>query len=649
MIRRRSRFSERVSGPGPILRASARRARPRGYIWLVAVVGCALCAPVSPASAQDFVRASGRRLFLPSTGQSVCLRGVGFATDLLHDPSDPSGPWLRNSAGDHWLPVTTWYSQDDVQSVAGIGFNAMRVSLNYRLFEDDGAPCTCDLQSGACASIFARPAGDPCNYVNSVWSQDPAFASGWDYLDAWIQWATAHGVYIILDMHTPPGGLQLSPEGVRLWTDSQNAARLKRLWRAIAKRYAAEPRIAAYDILNEPAPAAPNPDLATAGLWQSLATEIVAEIRKEDPNHLIILERVIAITDDAFNFVFDDFTQPMANSWFLLADPNVMYDFHFYWPMINHQSNWAMCGGTPSYPAPALLEETFLGQPRASCDQASVEAHLAAFNAFGIANDVPTSVTEWGGAVSGGDIFGNAGGLAYIADMLGILERAGASWTFFYANTLHQSSDQVQPFDPARTAVFSTYFQNAACAGSAPPAPSCASAPRSGCDVAARADLSLRDDPSDDRRDRLRLRLSRGLVRRSRSVFGDPLTDEAYRLCVYDHGALIDEAGVPAGTSAWRQGGASGYRYRDGHAASDGTKRLVLKAGSPLVPKPVRITWVGLGSGLPDPGLPLQAPVDVTAQVVGSSGACFTAAFTSASRNDGPSSARPGLFLARRR
>ncbi len=423
-----------------------------GFLWFPsAVVG------------QGYIQANGRDLVYTVSQQNLCLRGVGFATDLLRDPNDPAADWERNSPGDNWIPVTDWYSESDVQSLAGFGFNMLRIALNYRMFEDDGDPCTCNLLNEECANIFSFPAGDACNYVNSVWSQDPSYSSGWHYLDTWIQWAKNHGVTIVFDMHTPQGGLQLSAPGVLLWTDSQRSDRLVRLWRAIAKRYANESVVAAFDMLNEPSPAEPGPQVSTGQLWQTLAGRIIAEIRKEDTQHLIIMERVIAITDENFNFAYDEYTLPMANSWFLMGDSNVMYDFHYYWPMINHQPNWGLCGGTINYPAPSILEDSFQGQPQIPCDYNGVESHFQAFNDFGVTNQVPTSVTEWGGASLGGDIFSYVGGLQYIQDMLSILEGNHANSAFFYTNILHQNSDQAQPFDPTRTSIFSNYFQGATC------------------------------------------------------------------------------------------------------------------------------------------------------------------------------------------
>jgi len=59
------------------------------------------------------------------------------------------------------------------------------VSANYVTFEDDAAP--------------------------NVYKQ-----AGWDWLDLNVQWAKAHGIHLIFNMHVPQGGFQSNGAGGRL-------------------------------------------------------------------------------------------------------------------------------------------------------------------------------------------------------------------------------------------------------------------------------------------------------------------------------------------------------------------------------------------------------------------------------------------------
>ena len=82
------------------------------------VLGLALFLLEVGAQAQTaFVQASGADLVLGQTGQVVCLRDQGVATDLLRDPSDPNADWQRNSPDDSWVPVTDGYDESDVASL----------------------------------------------------------------------------------------------------------------------------------------------------------------------------------------------------------------------------------------------------------------------------------------------------------------------------------------------------------------------------------------------------------------------------------------------------------------------------------------------------------------------------------------------------
>lgn len=117
------------------------------------------------------------------------------------------------------------------------------------------------------------------------------------------------------------------------------------------------------------------------------------------------------------------------------------------------------------------------------------------------------------------------------------------------------------------------------------PAISCPTAPRNGCRrpaVPQKARLFLRNK-GQDREDRLAWEWRRGQAT-AKSEFGDPLTANAYTLCIYDASGLIVHATAPAGglcgegRACWKSGG-TGFRYRDGELTPDGLSLVLLKAG----------------------------------------------------------------------
>lgn len=164
----------------------------------------------------------------------------------------------------------------DFQRVADLGGNVVRLNLWWKLFENGSAPYT------------YKP-------------------EGWAWLERILVAARAAGVRLILDMHAPQGGFQGPTSTSAYWSSPSLQARHEALLVALASRYKDEPYIAAYDILNEPLP-------PTDAVWQVRAAALVSAIRAVDQNHLIIVEQSFA----------DDYAP------FVLADPNLLYEFHWY-------------------------------------------------------------------------------------------------------------------------------------------------------------------------------------------------------------------------------------------------------------------------------------------------------------------------------
>jgi hypothetical protein len=115
---------------------------------------------------------------------------------------------------------------------------------------------------------------------------------------------TELGLYMILDLHTPPGG------EARIWRDPIWQAELVNTWKTIAQCCVLQPNIPLYDLLNEPLP--PNP-----AQWNTLAKTVISAIRAIEPGKWISLQSKGA----AGNFLT-----------FMEYIPNVIYSFHFYDP-----------------------------------------------------------------------------------------------------------------------------------------------------------------------------------------------------------------------------------------------------------------------------------------------------------------------------
>jgi hypothetical protein len=179
-----------------------------------------------------FVRRRGPRLVVGAEDREIRLQGVAFGNQVWGNPA---------------AAPASHHSELDYDRLRDMNANAVRFYLNDAL-----------VQSGA----------------------------AWDWIDRNVAWARGRGIYLILNMHVPPGGFQSLGDGMALWNDSANRDRLRAQWRQIAERYRNEPVIAGYDLLNEPIVP------TSIEQWQDLASALVREIRSVDANHLIVVERL---------------------------------------------------------------------------------------------------------------------------------------------------------------------------------------------------------------------------------------------------------------------------------------------------------------------------------------------------------------------
>ncbi|HSP97440.1 MAG TPA: hypothetical protein VL049_09400 [Candidatus Dormibacteraeota bacterium] len=138
----------------------------------------------------------------------------------------------------------------------------------------------------------------------------------------------------------------------------------------------------------------------------------------------------------------------------------------------------------------------------------------------------------------------------------------------------------------------------------ASPAPgACPVSPVAGCKLAGGAKLSIRDAVA-DAEDQLLWKWGKGEVL-SQSELGDPITHTSYTLCLYAGAAqaLVAEAPLPIGTG-WKDLTSGGYGFSN--TKGDGIRFVDMKPG---VAGKSNVAVKGKGTALPDPPLPLAAPV----------------------------------------
>jgi len=174
----------------------------------------------------------------------------------------------------------------DVERVAALGLNLIRVPIWYRSLETDFA-------------------------------QDNDFRpDGWLMLHDLALWARKHGVYLMLDLHGAPGGQSTSwhqglKDGGHLWERPECLNKTTRLWQALASYFANDPHVAVYDLLNEPM-SFPAPES-----YVEVHDAIYQAIREVDGDHIVMIE-------DAYR-PLSQLTSPDEMGW-----TNAMFSIHLY-------------------------------------------------------------------------------------------------------------------------------------------------------------------------------------------------------------------------------------------------------------------------------------------------------------------------------
>lgn len=154
------------------------------------------------------------------------------------------------------------------------------------------------------------------------------------WLDENIKWAKEAGLYIELDMHSSQGGIQIREKeaAYEFWNSKSLRNEFKEQWVEIAKRYADETAVIAYDLLNEPLVIIEGEKEEAEGLYFSYMQELIDAIRAVDSNHIICVEEfTIELQDkkkDEVTTVYPDMNA------YVLNDMNLVYDCHAYSPSV---------------------------------------------------------------------------------------------------------------------------------------------------------------------------------------------------------------------------------------------------------------------------------------------------------------------------
>lgn len=214
----------------------------------------------------------------------------------------------------------------------------------------------------------------------------------------------------------------------RLWTDFRTWREPADFWRELALALRDHPAVAAYNLINEPAPErnselAEHAPPAVAQAWYAanrgsardlpaFYSKLLAAIRSVDPHTPVMLDAGWYAAADAFAY----WPSPAPDS-------RVLYSVHLYEPWQATSDPAMFKRPLVAYPGPA----PFGGQVQ-HWDAVRVAAHLATFTDWADQKGIPADRRVVGEL---GCLRRWPGCSAYLEDVLGSVERAGLHWAFY--------------------------------------------------------------------------------------------------------------------------------------------------------------------------------------------------------------------------
>lgn len=299
-------------------------------------------------SAQGFLKVNGKKIE-NDVNKDFILRGMGFGGWMLQEGYMFHLEFLgqqykirekitqligKNEADifyDKWLKYHT--QETDIDSMASWGFNSIRLPMHF--------------------NIFTLPVNEEPVAGKNTW-----LPKGFEMVDELLKWCKKNKLYLILDLHAAPGGegtdLPISdrhPNQPSLWESQAKQDKTVALWKKLAERYANEPYIGGYDILNETNWGFEDPKNDPHGInekqnipLRNLFIRITKTIREVDKNHIIFLEG----NGFANNY----------NGMFPLWDNNLVISFHKYGNFATKESIQKFLDYRDKYNVPLWLGES---------------------------------------------------------------------------------------------------------------------------------------------------------------------------------------------------------------------------------------------------------------------------------------------------
>lgn len=199
------------------------------------------------------------------------------------------GHWISQYGKKSHEHFRSYITEPDIARIASWGMDHVRVPVDYFTFEDDAKP--------------------------GVYRED-----GLVYIDNCLEWCKRNGINMIIDLHHAPGFFFGNGDKNNLFEDPDMQKRYINIWRFFSERYVGEGDNLIFELLNELVAKSSEP---WNDLWRRTAKEI----------HAVNPSRKIIVGGNMWNSVYE------LKNLYVSENPNILYTFHMYLPMIfSHQS-----------------------------------------------------------------------------------------------------------------------------------------------------------------------------------------------------------------------------------------------------------------------------------------------------------------------
>ncbi len=203
-----------------------------------------------------------------ATGFALALAAACLGVSFLH--GDVSGNGSRQLPPASWNQLPRWrgfnlqakfykgrdepFREEDFRLIARLGFNFVRLPMDYRVWIEDG---------------------DWTKLDERVLRE----------IDQAVRWGEQYGIHVMINFHRAPGYTVAKPREPRsLWTDPEAQRVCALHWAAFARRYRGVPNSRlSFNLFNEPAH-------VDAKVYADVCRKMVEAIRAEDPERLVVCD-----------------------------------------------------------------------------------------------------------------------------------------------------------------------------------------------------------------------------------------------------------------------------------------------------------------------------------------------------------------------